>query len=84
VWSFLFNQTYKKAFGPKSSRIIWFARALDSKRSDLVQLADIMLACSAISHFSLTYQSPAKQALLQHFISRKNPVRLRKEVYEKS
>jgi len=69
---FLFNQTYKKAFGPKSSRIIWFARALDSKRSDLVQLADIMLACSAISHFSLTYQSPAKQALLQHFISRKN------------
>ena len=69
---FLFNRTYKKAFGPKSSRIICFARALDSKRSDLVQLADIMLACSAISHFSLTYQSPAKQALLQHFISRKN------------
>src|ERR1700730_18957117 len=30
--------TYKKAFGPKSNRIIWFARALDSKRSDLVQL----------------------------------------------
>jgi hypothetical protein len=30
------------------------------------------VACSAISHFSLTYQSPAKQALLQHFISRKN------------
>ena len=69
---FLFNRTYKKAFGPKSSRIIRFARALDSKRSDLLQVADIMLACSAISHFSLTYQSPAKQALLQHFISRKN------------
>ena len=68
----LFNKTYKRAFGQKTSRIIRLARALDSKRSDLVQLADIMLACSAISQFSLAPASPAKQALLQHFISRKN------------
>ncbi len=69
---FLFNRTYKKAFGSKSSRIIRLARAVDSKRSDLLQLADIMLACSALSQFYISPESPAKQALLQHFTSRSN------------
>jgi hypothetical protein len=69
---FLFNRTYKKAFGPKSSRIIRLARALDSKRSNLVQLADIILACSAISQFSIVQTSAAKQALVEHFTSRQN------------
>jgi hypothetical protein len=67
---FLFNRTYKKAFGPKISRIIRLARALDSKRSDLVQLADILLACCANSQFSLTPESSPKQALLEHFKNR--------------
>ena len=69
---FLFNRTYKRAFGSKSSRVIRLARALDSKRSDLVQLADIILACSAISQFSLTPKSPAKKGLVEHFQSRQN------------
>src|SRR5208282_1748060 len=69
---FLFNRTYKKAFGAKSSRIIRFARAVDSKRSDLIQLADIILACWAISQFSLSPKSPAKKALVEHFESRYN------------
>jgi hypothetical protein len=67
---FLLNRTYKKAFGQKSSRIIRLARALDSKQCDLVQLADILLACSAHFQFSLTPQAPAKQALLAHFKNR--------------
>ena len=69
---FLFNRTYKKAFGPKSSRIIRLARALDSKRSDLVQLADVMLGCNAISQFHFTPESSAKRALLEHFVIRKS------------
>jgi hypothetical protein len=40
---FLFNRTYRRAFGPKSTRIIRLARALDSANNDLVQLADVLL-----------------------------------------
>jgi hypothetical protein len=67
---YLFNSTYKKAFGPKTSRIIRVARALNSKRSDLVQLADIMLACTAISQFSLEPKSTARRELVHHFATR--------------
>jgi hypothetical protein len=40
---FLFNRTYKHAFGPKSSRTIRLARTRDSAKTDLVQLADVLL-----------------------------------------
>jgi hypothetical protein len=40
---FRFNKTYKRAFGPKQSRIIRRASARDSAVTDLVQLADVLL-----------------------------------------
>jgi hypothetical protein len=64
---FLFNRTYKNAFGPKSTRIIRSTCALDSKRSDIVQLADILLGCSACSQYARSPQSKPKGALLAHF-----------------
>jgi len=45
---FLFNRTYKKAFGPKVSRTIRMARPRDSKQEDLIQLADVLLG--VVSH----------------------------------
>ncbi len=41
---FLLNTTYKKALGPKRVRIIGRIGAQDSKRVDLIQLADVLLA----------------------------------------
>jgi hypothetical protein len=46
---FLFNRTYKKAFGAKTSRIIRLARARDSKKEDLIQVSDIILAAFSYS-----------------------------------
>jgi hypothetical protein len=75
---FLFNRTYKKAFGPKSSRIIRLARALDSKHADLIQLADLLLGCSACAEYSYTPQSSGRRALLMHFQDRLNATNLTK------
>lgn len=68
---FRLNRTYKKAFGPKSSRIIRQSRALNSKRHDLIQLADVLLGCSTYSHFALPLQSPSRRSLLEHYERRK-------------
>lgn len=64
---FLFNRTYKRAFGSKTSRIIRLARALDSKRNDLVQLADLLLACSACAHLEKVPLATAKRELVEHY-----------------
>ena len=40
-----FRGTYKKAFGPGSSRIIRSATSLKSRKADLVQLADVVSGC---------------------------------------
>jgi len=64
---FVFNRTYKKAFGPKVSRIIRLARSLDSKKSDLIQLADILLGCAACSLFEHRPQSTPRAVVLDHF-----------------
>jgi hypothetical protein len=69
---FLFNRTYKKAFGPKSSRVIRLARALNSKHADLIQLADLLLGCSACAEYAYTPQSSSKHMLLMHFQNRAN------------
>jgi hypothetical protein len=71
---FLFNRTYKKAFGPKVSRIIRLARPLDSKKSDLIQLADILLGCAACSLFEHTPQSTPRAVVLDHFKRRRASV----------
>ncbi len=63
---FLFNRTYKKAFGPKTSRIIRIARAQDSKSNDLIQLVDVLLGAIGYIVCGKTPDSPARAALLQH------------------
>ena len=73
---FLFNRTYKKAFGPKTSRIIRLARALDSKHADLIQLADLLLGCSACAEYAYTPQSSPRRALLMHFQDRLNTTKV--------
>ncbi len=64
---FLFNRTYKKAFGPKTSRIIRFARSTDSKSQDLIQLADLLLGASACSTLGPMPSSEAKRSLVEHW-----------------
>jgi hypothetical protein len=68
---FLFNRTYKRAFGPKSSRIIRLARARDSKKHDLIQLADILLGCEACTQHSITPDSVPRKVLLDYFQDRR-------------
>jgi hypothetical protein len=67
---FLFNRTYKKAFGPKTSRIIRLARSLDSKAHDLVQLADVLLAAATCCSLGPMPASKAKSALVKYFQER--------------
>ena len=73
---FLLNRTYKKALGPKTPRIIRRIGAYDSKRVELIQLADVLLASlsySVISSSGLT--SAAKLALVEHCMTniKQNP-----------
>jgi hypothetical protein len=69
---FLFNRTYKKAHGPKTSRIIRLARARDSKQNELIQLADLMLGCVACAKFAYAPKSVAKLEFLTHFEARRD------------
>ncbi|MCA9470072.1 MAG: hypothetical protein KC643_32130 [Nitrospira sp.] len=67
---FLFNRTYKKAFGPKTSRIIRFARSRDSKSQDIIQLADLLLGASACNTLGPIPSSEAKRSLVEHWQQR--------------
>ncbi len=64
---FLFNRTYKKAFGPRTSRIIRFARSRDSKLEDLIQLADLLLGASACNILGPMPTSQPKVSLIEHW-----------------
>ena len=66
---FLFNRTYKKAFGPKTSRIIRLARTRDSKHEDLVQLADVLLGALSWAALDRLPQSLPKRKLVEHCIA---------------
>jgi hypothetical protein len=73
---FLLNRTYKKALGSKTPRIIHRIGAYDSKRVELIQLADVLLASLSyivISSSGLT--SEAKLALVEHCMTgiKQNP-----------
>lgn len=62
-----FNKTYKKAFGPKSSRIIRFTKSRESHDENLIQLTDVLLG--AISYYDLIkgyHNGNAKQRLAYH------------------
>lgn len=67
---FLFNRTYKRAFGPKSSRIIRLAQARDSATTDLVQLADFLLGAFSFHILGDRPQSPTKAQLVEHCVAR--------------
>jgi hypothetical protein len=67
---FVFNRTYKKAF-PKSSRVIRLARARDSKKHDLIQLADLLLGCEACTQHSITPDSVPRKVLLDYYQDRR-------------
>jgi len=63
---FLFNYTYKKAFGPKTSRIIRMARAQDSKNENLIQLADVLLGAISCNVTGLVPASTARGPLVEY------------------
>lgn len=71
---FLFNKTYKRAFGPETSRIIRSARSRDSKKEDLIQLTDIILAAFSCSHANYRPVSEAHMSLLAYFEERMQDV----------
>jgi hypothetical protein len=63
---FRFNKTYKRAFGQKTSRIIRFARSIDSKSKDLIQLVDVLLGVFSCIHLSEMPASEPKKKLCEH------------------
>lgn len=65
---FLFNRTYKIAFGPKTSRIIRLAQARDSKAEDLIQLADLMLGAFSYNVVGDVPASKARRELLDYCV----------------
>jgi hypothetical protein len=67
---FLFNRTYKRAFGPKSSRIIRHAKARDSAITDLVQLADVLLGALSFHVLGDRPDSLPRAQLLDHCATR--------------
>lgn len=67
---FLLNRTYKKAFGLKTSRIIRSACSRDSKKEDLIQLTDILLAALSYSNANRVPESEARRSLLAYFEQR--------------
>jgi hypothetical protein len=60
---FLFNRTYKRAFGPKSSRVIRLVRPRDSSATDLIQLADVLRALSLVRFWMSVLRAQRKQGL---------------------
>lgn len=64
---FLFNRTYKRAFGSKTSRIIRFAHSRDSKLEDLIQLADLLVGVSACDTLGPMPTSQPKLSLVEHW-----------------
>lgn len=71
---FLFNRTYKKAFGAKTSRIIRLARSRDSKKEDCIQLADILLAAFSYGSANTTPVSDARRLLVSYFEQQRRDV----------
>ena len=67
---FVFNRTYKRAFGPKTSRVIRLARSRDSARTDLLQLADVLLGIFSFRVLDTGPDSPAKVDLVRHSLAR--------------
>src|SRR5262249_54531262 len=67
---FLFNRTYKKAFGAKTSRIIRLARSRDSKSEDLIQLSDVLLAAASCDRLGPLPTSPARRSLVEFWQQR--------------
>ena len=63
---FLFNRTYKRAFGAKSSRTIRLVRPSDSSAADLIQLADVLLGVFTCKVLDVRPKSPAKARLVTH------------------
>jgi hypothetical protein len=63
---FLFNRTYKRAFGPKSSRVIRLVRPRDSHATDLIQLADGLLGTFTCRVLDILPSSPARARLVTH------------------
>jgi hypothetical protein len=63
---FLLNRTYKRAFGPKTSRIIRLARAQDSKYQDLIQLADVLLGAIGCDVSNRVPESSSRAELVRY------------------
>lgn len=66
---FRFNRTYKRAFGPKTSRIIRFSRSLDSKAAELIQLADLLLGAASCDALAASVESVPRRGLLEEYRS---------------
>jgi Protein of unknown function (DUF3800) len=62
---FLFNRTYKKAFGPKTSRVIHRMQSVsDSKQEDLIQLSDVLLGIFSHNILNIPHRNETKLDLL--------------------
>jgi hypothetical protein len=66
-----FNRTYKKsAFGRRSSRIVRLSRAEDSKQTELIQLADVLLGALSLSVMGERPHSSGRAGLVDHCAAR--------------
>lgn len=63
---YLLNTTYKKAYGQNTSRTIRLARARDSRNTDLIQLADILLGAFSCWVLGIDPVSQAKRDFMHH------------------
>lgn len=63
---FLFNRTYKRAFGNKSSRTIRLVRPSDSSVTNLIQLADVLLGAFTCKVLDIRPSSPEKARFVAH------------------
>jgi len=63
---YLFNRTYKQAFGLKTSRVIRLVCSLDSHSEDLLQLSDIILGAVSALEIRHVPRSACRQTLVQH------------------
>jgi hypothetical protein len=61
-----FNRTYKRAFGLKSSRIVRLSKAEESKQTELIQLADVLLGAFSLLVIGERPSSPGRAQLVEH------------------
>jgi hypothetical protein len=68
--NFRFNKTYMRAFGNRNGRTIQLIRPSNSRTTDLIQLADVLLGTFARMAIREPINSVAKRAFVEHCSAR--------------